>query len=144
LFIKANMSVYTHPNDNSQGHAEYVLGLMGPQHAEDPPSRHRPKKEKYTFYMNPLFGGINWELGGEYIPRRGNDRIMVWVSCRPECPDCDGSSPGCGGEKFRIVRRNNIETHLRTDLYTNLRNEQFEHIRNGTKQPLWVCIKNDD
>jgi len=94
--------------------------------------------------MNPLFGRINWEHGGQFIKKRGDDTIMLWVSCRPQCPECNGSSPGCGGEKFRIVRGNNIETHLGTDLYTKLRNEQVKHMYNGTKQPLWVCIKNDD
>ena len=136
------MSVYTHPNDNSQGHAEYVLGLMGPQHAEDPPSRRRSKQIKSKTYMNPLWGrNINWEVGGMFTERRGDHTTMVWVSCYPKCPKCNGSSPGCGGEEFRIIRRNDIKIYLGTDLYMKLRNEQ---IRNGTKQPLWLYIENDD
>jgi len=75
-----NYGVYTHPDDDSQAHAGWLLSLMGPQHAENPLQLYRSKPRKPVCYMNPFLCRINCHVGGKFQPKKGNSTVMIWVS----------------------------------------------------------------
>ena len=138
--------VYTHPNDDSQAHAKWVLSLMGPQQAENPPQRYqyRSKPQKPVCYMNPFLWRINCDIGGKFVPKKGNDTVMIWVSCYPECPKCGGVSPGCGREQCRIVHNNDVTKFSGSVLYNKLWDKWRYYESSGMEQPFWLYIENED
>lgn len=127
--------VYTHPEDDAQAHAEYVLSLMGSGcHYSSSLSSDKKEEEEedYLFMIpNPKWKRMNLK----YVLKKDRKNIYVLVSCSKKCEDCHGCSPGCG-KNFECERINlGISSLLTHDDWLRIWNASNDRYRAD-----YICI----